>query len=83
MMGILYGWKKEYLLEKMSFAQIVMYLNEGMKFKNPSPGGGGQTSGTESGGSLVGASAEQIRANRQKLRDQYATKFGDIEGGET
>lgn len=64
-MGILYGWQKEYLLEHMSFGQIVMYLNEGIRFKYPKP----QKSST--GGSLVGASAEEIREARDRLRKQY------------
>lgn len=62
-MGILYGWKKEYLLEHMSFGQIVMYLNEGLRFKYPPP--------KKEGNSLVGASADEIRRERDRLREQY------------
>ena len=70
MMGILYGWKKEYLLNEMTFGQIVMYLNEGIKLKYPS---------TEKakGSSLVGASAEEIKRRRDELRRQYGQ---NIEG---
>jgi len=66
-MGILYGWKKEYLLEHMSFGQIVMYLNEGMRFKYPKP--------KSDGGSLVGASADEIRQRRDELREQYGVEI--------
>lgn len=63
-MGILYGWTKEYLFEHMSFGQIVMYLNEGMRFKYPKPQ-------KENSGSLIGASAEEIRQARDRLHAQY------------
>ena len=66
MIGILYGWTKEYVLEHMSFRQIVMYLNEGMKFKYPKP--------PEQSGSLIGESEDKIRQTRDALRAQY----GDI-----
>ena len=71
-MGILYGWKKEYLLKRMSFGQIVMYLNEGLRFKYPKaqkPEG--------SKGSLVGASADEIRRRRDQLRKQYNVDIGE------
>jgi len=67
-MGILYGWTKEYLLEHMSFGQIALYLNEGLRFKYPRP--------QKNTNSLVGASAEQIRSSRDELR----RKYGIIEG---
>ena len=66
-MGILYGWKKEYLLDQMSFGQIVTYLNEGLRFKYPKPKQDTTTSGT----SLVGASADEVRVRRDQLRKQY------------
>lgn len=66
---MLYGWKKEYLLEQMSFGQIVLYLNEGLRFKYPQP--------ERKGGSLVGASAAEIRHRREELRRQYGA---NIEG---
>ena len=69
-MGILYGWQKEYLLEHMSFGQIALYLNEGLRFKYPRPP-------SAKPGSLVGASADAIRERRDELRH----KFGVIEGG--
>ena len=53
----------------MSFGQIVMYLNEGLRFKYPQP--------ERKGGSLVGASAEEIRRRRDALRRQYGA---NIEG---
>jgi len=69
-MGILYGWAtKEYLLERMTFQQIVMYLNYGMDFKYPKP--------KPRNGSLVGASADEIRDRRNALRRQYGQ---NIEG---
>ena len=68
-MGILYGWKKEYLLERMSFGQIALYLNEGMRFKYPQPA-------RSNPGSLVGAPADEIRRKRDELR----RKYGTIEG---
>lgn len=70
MMGILYGWKKEYLLEQMTFGQIVMYLNEGIRFKYPS-------AGQKKGNSLVGATDEEIRRRRDELRRLYGP---NIEG---
>lgn len=69
MVGILYGWKKEYLLEEMSLGQIILYLNEGIRFKYPRP--------EKKAGSLIGASAEEIRRQRDKLRKQYGQ---NIEG---
>ena len=68
-MGILYGWQKEYLLEQMTFGQIIMYLNEGMRFKYPKL--------EPKDGSLVGASADEIRRQRDALRQQYGQ---NIEG---
>jgi hypothetical protein len=47
----------------MTFGQIMMYLNEGLRFKYPRP--------EKKGGSLIGASAEEIRQNRDKLLKQY------------
>ena len=69
-MGILYGWQKEYLLEQMTFGQIIMYLNEGMRFKYPQ-------SKQSTGNSLIGASGEEVRRQRDKLREQFGE---DIEG---
>ena len=70
-MGILYGWKKEYLLREMSFGQIVMYMNEGLRFKYPQP-----KQPKSEGASLVGAPADEIRAARDKLRLQYGKNIG-------
>jgi len=70
-MGVLYGWAtKEYLLERMTFGQIILYLNEGLRFKYPREERG-------RGPSLVGASADEIRSRRDALRRQYGT---NIEG---
>jgi len=57
------------LLDQMSFGQIVMYMNEGLRFKYPKP--------EKKGGSLVGASAEEIKKRRDELRRQYGQ---NIEG---
>ena len=65
-MGILYGWKKEYLLEEMSFGQIVMYLNYGLKFKYPKPESGDGTPRR-----AQDKNAKELRAERDKLRKQY------------
>ena len=67
-MGILYGWKKEYLLENMSFGQIVMYLNYGLEFKYP------KTETRPKKPSEM--TAAEARAERDKLRKQY----GNVEG---
>ena len=69
-MGTLYAWAtREYLLERMTWGQIVMYLNYGMDIKYPKP--------KKKGGSLVGSSAEEIRARRDELRKQFGY---DVEG---
>jgi len=71
MMGLLYSWAtKEYLLERMSFGQIVMYLNYGVAIKYPEPA-------AAQGKSMVGLSAEEIRRRRAELRKQYGT---NVEG---
>jgi hypothetical protein len=63
-MGVLYGWAtKEYLLDRMTFQQIIMYLNYGLDFKYPKP--------KRKDGSLIGATAEEIRQRREALRRQY------------
>lgn len=63
-MGLMYAWAtKEYLLERMSWGQIEMYLNHGVDIKYPQP--------KKKGGSLVGSSAEEIRARRDELRRQF------------
>lgn len=73
MMGLLYGWAtKEYLLERMSFGQIVTYLNYGVAIRYPKPPAPGQKAN-----SLVGRSAEEIRRRRDDLRRQYG---GNVEG---
>ncbi len=65
MMGILYAWAtKEYLLEKMSFGQIVMYLNYGAKLKWPQPAKGKPKE-------LRDKTAKELKAEREKLRIQY------------
>jgi len=65
-MGVLYGWATpEYLFEHMSFGQIVLYLNEGMKFKYPKPPAANNST------SLVGASDDEIRRRRDQLREKF------------
>jgi hypothetical protein len=73
MMGLMYAWAtKEYLLERMSFGQITMYLNYGLQIKYPKTDGR-----ADKPVSMVGKSAEEIRARRDELRRQYGT---DVEG---
>ena len=63
-MGLMYAWAtKEYLLERMSWKQIEMYLSHGVDIKYPQP--------RRKDGSLVGATAEEINARKEKLRKQY------------
>ena len=70
----MYSWAtKEYLLEKMSFGQIIMYLNYGLQFKYPKP----QNSSSDSNQSMIGKSAEQIRKRKNELKKQFGE---DIEG---
>jgi hypothetical protein len=72
MMGLIYAWAtKEYLLERMSFGQIMMYLNYGIAIKYPKPAPRGNP------GSMVGRSAEEIRRRRDELRRQFGE---NIEG---
>ena len=72
-MGCLYAWAtKEYLLERMDFRQIIMYFNEGLRFKYPKPQ---KPEGSK--GSLIGASAEEIDRKRDELRKKYGI---DIKG---
>lgn len=72
-MGILYGWTKEYLLEKMTFGQIVMYLNEGLSFYKQ----GSAEVPVKKSNSLIGASAEEIKRKRDELRRQFGS---NVEG---
>ena len=66
-MGFLYAWAtKEYLLEKMSFGQISMYLNYGAEFK-----WGKQDKGPRPVKKAQDKSAKELRADREKLRKQY------------
>ncbi len=66
-MGILYAWAtKEYLLECMSFGQIIMYLNEGLRFKYPKPK---KTEGST--GSLIGSSYDEIKSRTDALHKKY------------
>jgi len=66
MMGLLYAWAtKEYLLEHMSFGQIGMYLDYGVEIKYPKP------MASKKSTSMIGRSAEEIRARRDELRQQY------------
>jgi len=68
-MGVLYAWAtKEYLLERMTFGQIVMYYNYGMEFKYPKPKG---TSGPASARQKTNA---ENRADKERLRKQYGLK---------
>lgn len=65
MMGTLYAWAtKEYLFERMSFGQIVMYLNYGAEFK-----WGKQDKGKPK--NLTDKTDRELRAEREKLRKQY------------
>ena len=71
-MGLLYSWAtKEYLFEKMSFRQIIMYLNYGLELKYPKANQGSDNP------SMVGRSAGEIREERDKLRKQFGE---NIEG---
>jgi len=73
-MGILYSWaNKEYLLERMSFGQIIMYLEYGLQFKYPKPEEP-KSSGDQS---MIGKSAEAVRRRRDELRKQFGE---NIEG---
>ena len=73
MMGLLYAWAtKEYLFERMSFRQIIMYLNYGLELKYPKAEGE-----KSSNPSMVGRSAEEIRKERDRLRKQFGE---NIEG---
>ncbi len=74
-MGILYGWKKEYLLQSMTFGQIILYLNEGLRFKYPKPQKLGGSTGAN--GSLIGASAETINKRLNELHEQYGPVPGN------
>ena len=68
-MGVLYAWAtKEYLLEHMTFGQIVMYYNDGMEFKYPKPRG---TSGPRSARNNTNA---ENRAEKERLLKQYGLK---------
>ena len=63
----MYAWAtKEYLLERMSFGQIIMYLNEGLRFKYPKP-----KQDTTGGASMVGKSDDEIRNKRDELRKKF------------
>jgi len=71
MMGILYGWAtKEYILEKMSFGQIVMYVNYGAEFKWGKQKKGKPRKASEK-------TDDELRADRAKLRKLYGK---NIEG---
>ena len=72
-MGLLYAWAtKEYLFERMSFRQIIMYLNYGLELKYPKA-----KEEESSNPSMVGRSAEEIRKERDRLRKQFGE---NIEG---
>ena len=74
MMGLLYGWAtKEYLFEKMSFKQIIMYLNYGLELKYPKAEGESDNTNM----SMVGKSGEEIRKEKVKLKKQFGE---NIEG---
>ena len=74
MMGVLYSWAtKEYLLEKMSFGQIAMYLQHGIEIKWGKPQKGKPKTAKEK-------TADELRAERDKLRKQFAPSGGSIEG---
>ncbi len=69
-MGIMYSWAtKEYLLEQMTFGQIVMYLNHGIEIKYPKPE---KKPGEPE--KLTDKSSEELTAYRDKLREQYGIK---------
>lgn len=71
MMGILYAWAtKEYLLERMSFGQIVMYVNYGAEFKWGKQKKGKAKTAREKTG-------KELRAEREALRKLYGS---NIEG---
>jgi len=71
MMGILYGWAtKEYILEKMSFGQIVMYVNYGAEFKWRKQKKGKLRKASEK-------TDDELRVERAELRKLYGK---NIEG---
>ena len=72
-MGLMYAWAtKEYLLEQMSFGQIIMYLNYGIEIKYPKAPDNGKAK------SLTEKSPAEQGAYRDQLRKQY----GKIDGAD-
>jgi hypothetical protein len=67
-MGLLYAWAtKEYLLEQMSFGQIVMYHHYGLEIKYPKVSENDKPVSQ----SLKDKSPEELKVYREQLRKQY------------
>jgi hypothetical protein len=65
-MALLYPWAtKEYVLWNMSYAQVILYHNEGIDIKYPKSKEG------EGKATLANASADEVREKRDELRRLY------------
>jgi hypothetical protein len=69
-MALLFPWAtKEYLLWEMSLGQILLYHNLAIEIKYGKP----ENNGVEG---FAEKSPDEIR----RIRDQYRTQYGDIDG---
>jgi hypothetical protein len=64
-MGMLYPWAtKEYILWQMTWAQLILYINEGLKQKYPQPE-------KPNARKAVEMTYDELAAKREELRKQY------------
>jgi hypothetical protein len=64
-MGMMYSWAtKEYILWQMTWAQLLMYLNEGMNQKYPRPE-------RQNARKAVEMNYDELAAKREELRQLY------------
>jgi hypothetical protein len=64
-MGMLYPWAtKEYILWQMTWAQLILYINEGLKQKYPQPE-------KQNARKAVEMNYDELAAKREELRQLY------------
>lgn len=69
-LGMMYAWAtKEYILWEMTWAQVIMYLNEGLEQKFPSEKTGAAPRAAE-------MSHEELKKKRDELRRMYGSIGG-------
>lgn len=71
MLGLLYGWTKEYIFGNLSWAQILMYYTYGMELKYGKPQKAAGKNLKDMSQEEIDSHYEELKAEKERLRKQY------------